>query len=63
MYVYGFQSVRKLNTPNSVTFLNQTPIFEWYVVVRFGSNDICQKGMCIKEIGLCVQTMITIMIL
>ena len=47
--------------PNSVTSLNQTPIFEWYVVRR-GSNVEYQKGIiCLEEIGLCVHNMIIIL--
>jgi len=41
-------------------FLIRTPIFEWFVVWR-GSINGCQKEMCLKEIGLCAQNMITIL--
>ena len=41
------------------TYLNQTPTFEWYVV-RYGSQDGHQKGMCYKKIGLCAQNLLTI---
>jgi hypothetical protein len=43
-----------------VTYLNQTPIFEWYVI-RWGSKNAYWKDMCSKKIGLCGQNMITIL--
>ena len=40
-----------VDTPNSVTYLNQTPLFEWYMVrCDFKNNNITY--MCLKEIGL-----------
>ena len=43
----------RVDMPNSTTYLNQTPIFEWYVV-RCGSKNIYHSrlNMCIEEIGL-----------
>lgn len=49
----------KMDDPSSVAFLNQAPIFKWYVV-RCGSTNIFQKDMCSKEIGLCAQNVKTI---
>ena len=44
--------------PNSVTYLDQTPIFKRYVVIV--APD--QKGiMCFKETGLRTQNMMTIL--
>ena len=43
-----------LDVPNTVTYLNQIPIFEWYVV-RCGFQNGCHKYMCLKEIGLFAQ--------
>ena len=40
-----------VDMPNSITYLDQTPIFEWYLV-RCGSKNRYQKDMCIEEIGL-----------
>ena len=41
------------------TLLIRTPIFEWYVV-WCGSKNKSQKEMCLEEVGLCAQNMITI---
>ena len=47
--------------PNSITYLHQTPIFEWYVA-RCGPKNGYQKDiMCLKEIGLRAQNMLTIL--
>ena len=40
-----------IDVPNLVTFLHQTPIFEWYVVTCDPKNGY-QKDMCSKEIEL-----------
>lgn len=57
-----FQHV-KINVPNLVTSLDQTPILEWYVV-RCDFKNIYQKDiMPFKEIGLSGQDMITILVL
>ena len=50
----------KIDMLDSVTYLNRTPIFEWYMV-RFGSKDGHQKDICLKEIGLRAQTIITVL--
>ena len=47
----------KVDVPNSAAYLNWTPTFEQYVV-RCGSKNRHQKGICLMEIGLCVQNMI-----
>ena len=45
-----------IDVPNSV---NQLPIFEW-CVVRCGSKNGYQKGIiCLSEIGICAQNIIT----
>ena len=41
----------KLDMPNLVTCLNQTPLFE-YGVVWFGPKNKCQKDTRSKKIGL-----------
>ena len=50
----------KVDVPNSVTYLNWTPILEWYVV-RCGSKSRNQKDLCLEEIRLHAQNMITIL--
>ena len=50
----------KADVPNLVTYLYQTPIFEWYVV-RCGSKNRYQNDLCLKEIGLHAQNMVTIL--
>ena len=54
------RKVAKVDVPNLVTYLNQTPIFEWYVV-WCGSENEYQKHMSLKEIGLRAQNMINIL--
>ena len=45
----------KVDVPNLVTYLNRTPIIEWYVV-RCGSKNGYQKGIIrLKELGLHAQ--------
>jgi hypothetical protein len=39
----------KVEVPSSVAYLDQAPIFEWYVV-RCGSKNIYHKDMCIKRL-------------
>jgi hypothetical protein len=46
--------------PNLVTYLNQTPIFEW-CVARVGSKNGCPKDMSFEEIRLHAQNMMTIL--
>ena len=50
----------KVNGPNSVTDLDREPIFEWYAV-RCGFKNGAQKYICLNDIGLHVQNMITIL--
>ena len=50
----------KVNRPNSVTDLDREPIFEWYAV-RCGFKNGAQKYICLNDIGLHVQNMITIL--
>ena len=49
-----------IDTPYSVTFLIETPIFEWYVV-WCGSKNGYRKDMCLHEITLRAQHMMTIL--
>lgn len=50
--------VHKVDMFNSATNLNWTIVFEWYVVkVRLWER--IPKKMCLKEIGLCTQIIIT----
>ena len=44
--------------PNSVSDLNQTPIFEWYVV-KIGSKNGYQNEACFRETRWHVENMIT----
>ena len=49
----------KVKWPNSVNYLNQTPIFEW-CLLRCDSKNRHQKGiMSSGEIGLRVQNLLT----
>jgi hypothetical protein len=50
----------KVDVPNSITYLNQTPIFEWHVI-RCDSNNISKKTRDWKESGLCAQNLIIIL--
>ena len=49
---------QKLDVPNSVNYLNQIPIFEWYGV-WFGSKNRYQIDMGLKEVGPHAQNVIT----
>ena len=49
----------KVDMPNSVSYLNWTPIFEWYVV-RWCSKNLYPKDMCLKRLESHAQNMITI---
>ena len=51
--------LNKVDAPNLVTYLNQTPIFEW-CVARFGSKNGYPKDMSLEEIGLRAENMIII---
>ena len=55
LYSCGFEA--KVDEPNTVAYLNWTPIFEW-CVVRCGSKNRCQKDMFSKDVGLHAQNMI-----
>ena len=46
--------------PKSVTYLDWTPIFGWYVV-WYGSKNKYQKNISLKEIGLYVDNLMTIL--
>ena len=48
----------KVDVLNAATYLNQIHIFEWYVV-RCDFENGFQKDICLKEIGLCAQNMLT----
>ena len=37
----------EVDVPNSVTYLNQMPIFEWYVVRCGFKNEHNKKDMCL----------------
>ena len=54
------QVVSLVSGPNYVNYLNQTPIFEWWVV-RYRSWIRHQKDMCSKEIVLHTQNFLTIL--
>jgi hypothetical protein len=54
------ETISKVDMPKLVTSLNQTPIFQWYVV-WFGSKNGYQEDMCLREIRLCAHNMITIL--
>lgn len=43
--------------PNSITYLNPSPIFEWWVV-KCGSKNIDQQDMSLKETRLHAQKML-----
>lgn len=48
------QSSSIVDSPFSVTVLNWTPIFEFYVV-RLGSENRYKQDMCLEEIGISSQ--------
>jgi hypothetical protein len=50
----------KISRPNSITYLNQTPLFEW-CVIRCESKDGHQKDMCSEEIELHAPYLLTIL--
>jgi hypothetical protein len=49
-----------IDVPNLVTYLNQTPMFEWCVVRCISINGY-QNDTCVKDSGLCAQNMRTIL--
>ena len=56
----GSLSSSKLDVPNSVTYLNRSPMFEWYVVgCDFPKSDTKLINTHLKEIGLRVLNMMT----
>jgi hypothetical protein len=50
----------KISRPNSITYLNQTPLFEWRVI-RCESKDGHQKDMCSEEIELHAPNLLPIL--
>ena len=50
----------KIDMSNSITCLNQTPIYKCYVV-RCGSKSRYQQNKCLNVIGLHVQSVISIL--
>lgn len=59
--IYYFDVIwSKIDVPNLVNYHNQMIIFVWYVVMC-GSKYRHQKDMCLKESGLHVQNMTTIL--
>jgi hypothetical protein len=56
------QRLSKVGVPNSVIYLNRTPIFEMYVISCGFKNGYQQDMMCLNEShGLCAHNMITIL--
>lgn len=51
--------VCKVSEPNSVTYHKQALIFDWSVI-RCGSKNKHHNDMCLKEIGLRAQNLLTI---
>ena len=50
----------KVDLPESVTYLNRTSIFEWYVV-WCGSKNRYHKDMFLRSIALHAQNMVPIL--
>ena len=42
---------------HSITYLDWTLIFGWYVV-WCGTNNLYQKDICLREFGLCIENMV-----
>lgn len=57
---FDTQKSRKITRPNSVISSNWTPILEWWVI-RCRTNPRPNKDMCLKEIGLHAQKLLTIL--
>ena len=57
-WYYMDDSLDKVDVPNSVTFLNWTPIFECYVV-RVGFKNGYKEDTCFFKKGLCTQNNIS----
>jgi hypothetical protein len=50
----------KIDMPNLVTYLYQTPTIKWYLV-RSNFKNKFQKDKCLKKVGLRAQNMIVIL--
>jgi hypothetical protein len=50
-----------MDVPNLVTYTTQTPIFEWWVDWS-GFKNGYRLDVSLKEIGLCAQNMIIILV-
>ena len=59
-WIESGQTLNKIDLPNLVTYLNQTPIFEW-CVARIGSKNGYPKDMSLEEIRLHAENMMTIL--
>ena len=58
--LFKFVEYLKVDVPNSNRTTMWTSIFEWEVVDCRSKNEQ-QKDMCLEEIGLCAQNMLTIL--
>jgi len=57
----GSLSSSKVDVPNSVTYLNRPPMFEWYVVgCDFPKPDTKPINKRLKNIALCVLDMVIV---
>ena len=52
--------LNEVSRPNSVTYIKWTPIFEW-CGISCGFKKRTPKDICLKEIGLCVRNLLTIL--
>jgi hypothetical protein len=59
-FLSTFVMKANIGVPNSVTYLNRTPIFDCYVV-WCSSKNIYMKDTCLKEFGMCVETTVIIL--
>lgn len=57
----NIQSTVNVHVANLIPYLDRTPAFEWYVV-RHVSKNGCHKDMCLREIALCAQNMVSVLI-
>lgn len=53
--------IDKVDVPNSTTYANRAPYFEW-CVVRYGSKNRHQNFMCLEEIAIRGQYVSTILV-
>ena len=61
LFPYCSSFFYKVSRPNLVTYLTQTPLFEW-CALRCGSKNSHQKAiMSSKEISLCAENLFTIL--